>query len=181
MAYAIVKVLMLALARKKGKNSGQSMSDTKVDSVTNYLLLKNSLDKRKGFTNKKLQKLLYYTQAWNLVLHDETMFSDKFEAWIHGPAIPTVYGKYKKYGFMNITQEPDEDLIKALSSNDKLLIDAVWEVYGKYDGDYLELLSHNEAPWQKARANSDPFKPSKNVISEDDMKAFYGKLQEADS
>lgn len=157
------------------------MSDNKVDIATNFFLLKSSSDSRADFTNKKLQKLLYYTQAWSLVLLDKPMFTEKFEAWIHGPAIPSVYRKYKEYGFTSITQVADETLISKLDEDEIDLLADVWNVYGKYDGDYLELLTHNEEPWQKARENSDPFKASNNEISEDDMKAFYGKLKRSEA
>lgn len=157
------------------------MSNNKVDMVTNYFLQKSSSDKRTDFTNKKLQKLLYYTQAWSLVLRGKPMFSEKFEAWIHGPAIPSVYRKYKKYGFLSITQAADKSLVSKLKEDEMDLLADVWSVYGKYDGDYLELLTHNEEPWQKARENSDPFKASNNEISEDGMKAFYGQLKSSEA
>ena len=43
-------------------------------------------------SNLKLQKLLYYAQAWYLALHNEPLFPESIEAWVHGPAVPPVYG-----------------------------------------------------------------------------------------
>lgn len=129
--------------------------------------------KRKDFTNKKLQKLLFYAQAWSLVLNDKKLVNDKFEAWIHGAAIPALYGLYKRYGFNNIDEQFDEAEFSKLSDEEKELLDTVWEVYGKYDADYLEVLNHSEGPWQKARQNVSPFEPSSVVISENDMKQYY--------
>ena len=40
-------------------------------------------------TNKKLQKLLYYVEAWNLV-YKSSLIDDDFEAWVHGPVVPDV-------------------------------------------------------------------------------------------
>ena len=35
-------------------------------------------------TNLKLQKLLYYAQAWYLVLLNKPLFAEDFQAWAHG-------------------------------------------------------------------------------------------------
>lgn len=62
-----------------------------------------------SMTPKKLQKMLYYAYAWTLTLTNEKeddlsnkLFSDKFEAWVHGPVIPEIYQAYKEYGYTNI-------------------------------------------------------------------------------
>ena len=52
-------------------------------------------------------------------------------------------------------------------------LNQVWAVYGKYDAAYLELLTHSEEPWQKAREGVEPNVGSENVISLDDIKTFY--------
>jgi uncharacterized phage-associated protein len=150
------------------------MTKSKLNTVVNYFIYKNNKDK-KGLSNKKLQKLLYYSQAWNLALKDEELFPEKFEAWIHGPAIPTVYLKFKDFGFNDISQEVDEKELTSLSDYDRELLDAIWDLYGKYDGDYLELLTHNEEPWLDARKDTPPFISSKNEISTKVMKEYYGK------
>ncbi|MBW4622042.1 MAG: DUF4065 domain-containing protein [Cyanosarcina radialis HA8281-LM2] len=38
--------------------------------------------------NLKLQKLVYYSQAWHLAIHGTPLFEEDFQAWIHGPVIP---------------------------------------------------------------------------------------------
>lgn len=148
--------------------------------VAHYFMSKSRKSNRSDFSNKKLQKLLFYAQAWSLVLRNKKLINAKFEAWIHGAAIPAVYRRYKTYGFEDIKEEFDESEFSALSDDEKRLLDEVWNVYGKYDADYLELLNHNEAPWQKARENLSPFEPSDAEISETEMKQFYGaKLKKA--
>lgn len=146
----------------------------KVFIVADYFIHKNNLEK-KGLTNKKLQKLLYYTQAWNLALNNKKMFDDNFEAWIHGPAIPRVYGQFKNFGFRDIETKIDETEFSNLSKDDKKLLEAVWDVYGKYDADYLELLTHSEEPWQEARKNSHEYEASSEIISPSKMKEYYGR------
>ena len=49
-------------------------------------------------TNLKLQKLLYYAQAWHLAHFGSPLFSDDIEAWQYGPVIKSIYQKYSKFG-----------------------------------------------------------------------------------
>ena len=50
-------------------------------------------------SNLKMQKLLYYAQAWHLVNFRQRLFSDPIEAWDLGPVIRSVYSKYRKHGY----------------------------------------------------------------------------------
>src|SRR3954463_13629493 len=43
----------------------------------------------------KLQKLVYYCQAWSLAWTDEELFREEIEAWSNGPVIPSLYRKHK--------------------------------------------------------------------------------------
>ena len=43
----------------------------------------------------KLQKLLYYCQAWALVWDDKPLFKEKIEAWISGPVVRTLYNTHR--------------------------------------------------------------------------------------
>lgn len=124
-------------------------------------------------TNKKLQKLVYYAQAWSLVLRDQKLFSEEIEAWVHGPAVRSLYGQYKQFGFTGIRENIDPNSFKQLSAEEKSLLDEIWKVYGKFDAGYLEMLTHSEAPWQTARAGIESHQSSSNVISTESMKEFY--------
>ena len=141
------------------------------DDIAKFFLWKAEKD-GKPITNKKLQKLLYYAQAWNLVFEDKPLFKEDVEAWVHGPAVRKVYLRFKRFGFapIAITIKKEED-VKKLSKNK--VLDAVWRVYGKYDAQYLEELSHNEAPWQEAREGLKINESSDNIISLESMKNFY--------
>ena len=48
----------------------------------------------KKITNLKLQKLVYYSQAWFLGIYQKPLFSDKIEAWVHGPVVPALCRPY---------------------------------------------------------------------------------------
>lgn len=134
--------------------------------------LDNESDK-KNLTNKKLQKLLYYSQAWSLVLKDKELFKEDFQAWIHGPAIPEVYKKYKQFGSNVIDIDIEEDSLKKLTEDEKELLNEIWKIYGKYDTSYLELLTHSEDPWQNARNDCMPYDNSQTIITKKEMKKYY--------
>jgi len=142
--------------------------------VANYFIYKNKIDP-KQLTNKKLQKLLYYSQAWNLVINNEKLFDDKIEAWIHGPSIPSIYLEFKKFGYNEIKLDIEKSDFSDITEQEKNVLDSVWNVYGKYDANYLEFLTHNEAPWQKARSGLMPYESSSAEISVDEMKSYYGQ------
>lgn len=151
--------------------------DTTALKVAEYFL-KKAADEGKTLTNKKLQKLVYYAQVWSVAVFDERLFKEKIEAWIHGPAIPTLYNKFKKFQFGPIKV----DLSKtdfSFSDKQKSLLDNVWRVYGKYDAEYLEALTHSELPWQEARNGVSPDEPSKKEIDLSIAREFYAKKREA--
>jgi uncharacterized phage-associated protein len=117
-------------------------------------------------SNLKLQKLVYYSQAWHLALFGTVLFPDPIEAWVHGPVIRGVFTKYK-YGNL----EPARFDLAA----DSHLVD-VFDAYGNFAGSQLERMTHSEKPWIEARAGLAADAPSKNVIRVDTMREFYGAL-----
>lgn len=123
-------------------------------------------------TNLKLQKLLYYSQAWYLALEDVSLFSEDIEAWIHGPVVPRVFGTFKEYRWSVIDRPVnpliDEAVVRHL--NDVLV------AYGKFGATDLERLTHSEQPWIYARRGLAPDEPSRNVISTNHMKSFYRSM-----
>ena len=145
---------------------------TNAKGIAGYFIWKAQRE-GEAITNKKLQKLLYYAQAWSLVLHDKRLFGEKIEAWVHGPAVRDVYFEFKKFGFGPITKNISATEIAGISADTKKFLDQVWSVYGKRDAAYLEYLSHSEMPWQKAREGLEPHIGSENEISLSDMKEFY--------
>lgn len=122
-----------------------------------------------SMTQKKLQKLCYYAQGLYGALTDEKLFNEELEAWIHGPVSPLLYNKYKGYGCFNIPKKELKDENQEL----KEIIEQIYRIYGKLDGDQLEYLTHKEKPWRKARGNLEPYEPSNEIISFEDMKNYF--------
>jgi uncharacterized phage-associated protein len=159
---------------------GLSNNKTSALQVAEYFINKSNKES-KTITNKKLQKLLYYAQVWSLVLNDEKLFSERIEAWVHGPAIPSIYGRFKCFEFNPIVLDTSK-ISFSFSKKQTELLDSVWSVYGKYPAEYLEALSHSELPWQEARKEISSSEASKNIISLVTAKKFYaGKLKSSTS
>ena len=49
-------------------------------------------------SNLKLQKILYFVQAFFLEAKNEECFREEIESWDFGPVVPEVYREYRKYG-----------------------------------------------------------------------------------
>lgn len=144
---------------------------------------------QKGDTvsHKKLQKLLYYVEAWHLVNFKTPILEENFEAWVHGPVVPELYHKLKEFGFNNLQVINDEfDSVdkeiqaiierNAISSEQIELIESVLSRYGSLTSFELELLSHSEDPWVEARQNIPPHVPCNNVIPKERMLEFYSNM-----
>jgi len=126
-----------------------------------------------SMSHKKLQKLCFYAKAWYLALYNINIINEPFEAWVHGAVQPDLYQKYKIYGFSYIPQVLDTSGIP-----EEFLSFArdIYDSYGELDGDELEKLNHSEAPWINARHGLKPWQNSNEIISEDDMKAYYRSI-----
>lgn len=121
-------------------------------------------------TNLKLQKLVYYAQAWYLALNGERLIPDAFEAWVHGPVVPALYERFSAYRWNPISEDvPVPCLPKEVEDH----LREVDEVYGGLLNWDLERQVHAEFPWLAAREGLDPHEPSTNVISEEGMQRFY--------
>lgn len=129
---------------------------------------------KETMTHKKVQKLCYYAQAWHLVLYDETLVNERFEAWIHGPVCPSLYMDLREYSWHKI---PKREMPKNIKDNEIVmdLIDEVYRVYGDLDGNDLEALTHSELPWKEAREGVEPWQGCNNIISTVTMVDFYRK------
>lgn len=72
--------------------------------IADYLLAE-CRERGELLTNLKLQKLLYYADAWNLALRDRPLFEEKFKAWVHGPVLTSQYHRFKDYRWKPISEE----------------------------------------------------------------------------
>lgn len=126
--------------------------------------------KKADISNLKLQKLLYYAQAWHLALYDAPLFDDKIEAWVHGPVVRGVFREYKEFGWKPLSVQISN---RIFSDEVNGHLKEVIRVYGKFDAVILERMTHREAPWRDARGNLAPDEPSNRAITHEAMKKFY--------
>jgi len=151
------------MARYKGLS--KELSD-----IAKYFIFLSNRDNR-TMVNLKLQKLVYYAQAWNLVFNNKRLFKDPIEAWIHGPAVHSLWRKYKKFGFKKIDVNVPDNF--NFPEKTKKALDDVWYVYGGFDAKFLERLTHYERPWQDARDGLNVNEFSKANLTAGSMKKFY--------
>ena len=123
-------------------------------------------------TNLKLQKLLYYAQAWRLAFTGEPLFAESIEAWVHGPVVPLVFRKFREYRWGSI-----DCAVHPVANDDVVLhIGCVLDTYGKFTATRLEHMTHRESPWLEARQGIPMDEPSQNVITKQSMQRFYSEL-----
>ena len=138
----------------------------------------NSTDREAGddITHLKVQKLLYYAQGWSLVQFDKPLFNEAMQAWVHGPVVPSVWSHLKDHGWVSI---PLQRLNKRVPTIHAGLLIAINERYGIYTAKKLEKMTHEETPWRRARGNLPVHERCTNVISLEDMKAYFQSVQAA--
>lgn len=131
------------------------------------------LEKQGKMTTMKLQKLCYYAQAWSLVWEGKPLFEDEFEAWTNGPVCKTLFDAHK--GKFHI-EKNDIIIQSTLTESERETIDAVLDVYGNKDPQWLSTLTHLERPWNEARTGYADGENCSEIITNDSMKEYYGSL-----
>lgn len=128
-------------------------------------------------SNLKLQKLVYYAQAWHLAIQHQPLFQEDFEAWIHGPVIPELYQKYKSFGWKPIVEEVKPQLPSKIVQ----FLEEVAVEYFCCDAYELEQMTHIEKPWNLARGDLPLDAPSQEIIKKEWIEEYYGaRVQEED-
>ena len=135
----------------------------------------------------KLQKLLYYVQAWYMVFYGKgnAPFADKPQVWVNGPVYPEVYLAYKgKTANMCdhlkasdfCEGEPEvamRELTGILDGLDFELLESIILLYGSKSQNDLIFLTHSERPWAEAREGLRPFDRSNKELSLEIMYEYY--------
>ena len=125
-----------------------------------------------GVTNLKLQKILYFIEAYSLAVAGKSLFPDSIEAWEYGPVIPSVYHKFKTFGSSPIIQK--ETKVKVDEKTASLISD-VWNTFNKYSASRLVDITHRHDPWKNTYAKNSK-SGLKTSISRDEMKKYYKGL-----
>ena len=149
--------------------------------VINY-----SNEKGYGISNLKLQKILYFIQAYFLIYKPtRRCFSAKIEAWDFGPVVPIAYNEYVMFGGCDIPTVRSyvaldkrniwnskrlrfEDV--AIADEDKALIDKVVDKFADYTATDLVLLTQKQAPWIEAYNASN----QNDEITPEALRKYFG-------
>lgn len=138
--------------------------------VAKYVLEKTGL-----MSTMKLQKLVYYSQAWSLVWDDAPLFDERIEAWANGPVVPTLFEFHK--GRYNVSQNFFRQAdTTSLTQTQRDTIDGIIEFYGPKSAQWLSDLTHSEAPWIEARRGIPDGVRGNSEITLESMAEYYGSL-----
>jgi uncharacterized phage-associated protein len=136
------------------------------DAVANFFLQRGD-----EITPMKLQKLVYFAHGWHLGLKSNPLINEHFEAWRHGPVIPSLFREFKYFGNSPISRkakelryvgeseisleeiEPSIDSeVQDEAERDFLnaFLDRVWKTYGHFTAIQLSNLTHEKGtPWDR--------------------------------
>lgn len=142
-----------------------------IDVANFFISLSNSAEEG-HITNMKVNKLVYFAQAWSMVNLKEKLFDENIEAWQHGPVVPSVYNSFSKYKSHNIDKTCgifDENNF----TNEQIdLLTDVALAYGAYSAAYLRGLTHKPGtPWSMVYEEH-----KKNIIPDEMIYNYFKKM-----
>jgi uncharacterized phage-associated protein len=74
--------------------------------IANYFIQSVDTDSGDNITHLKLQKLMYFAQAWYLANINKVLFDEDMQAWAHGPVTPSIWHKYKENRWGSLSLAP---------------------------------------------------------------------------
>jgi uncharacterized phage-associated protein len=155
-----------------------------IDDAADYIILR-LVSGGEHINLLKLQKLVYYAQAWNMAIRGKPLFDGKFQAWVHGPVSRKLYDRFSESKSL-YSPVSESDLQTGFDPNrispeDRAHIDAVMEVYAPFSGSQLEEMTHQELPWQSARRGFEPSQRCEIEIDELLVSQYYSQRLQATS
>ena len=164
---------MLTFLKKllKYESVGHNQREAKMANV--FDVARYILDKQGAMTTMKLQKLVYYCQAWSLVWDEKPLFTEEIQAWASGPVVRELYDVHR--GIFTICSIPKGDIAN-LGDEEIATIDAVLEAYGDKPAQWLADLTHMEEPWNEAREGIELGDNCENEIALASMEEYYSSL-----
>jgi uncharacterized phage-associated protein len=128
-------------------------------------------------THLRLQKLLYYVQAWSLVQREAPMFEERIEAWANGPIVRDLYSRLAANGRGPILPEDvDAEGEIDLADDERDFVSQVWYSYKGYSASRLWEMTHEEDPWINARKGYGPADRCDVEITHEAMRAYFSAV-----
>ena len=127
------------------------------------IIMKYSKENNLEYSNLRVQKLLYFIQAYFIVALKKVCFNETILAWAYGPVVREVYDAIK-----NEEIDLEEELfMHNISQEDKNIIENLVQNYKNKSTWELVEITHRQDPWVKAYPN--------NVITPKSMGDYFGK------
>ncbi len=148
-----------------------------IHDVTDYVIVR-LVTGRMPLNQLKLQKLLYYIQAWHLAHTSRPIVPARFQAWVHGPVNREVFDRFRAHKMLYSPMTAEDVRAgfcsdQSLSAVERGFIDGVLDVYAPLAGDQLEAMTHQEEPWVAARGSLSPDQRCETEIDESLMARYY--------
>jgi uncharacterized phage-associated protein len=131
------------------------------------------LQQRGSMSAMKLQKLVYYSQAWHLVWEEQPLFEEPVQAWANGPVVRELYDEHRGKFTVSTWRKGDPS---NLTEAERDSIDVVLEFYGPKSAVWLSEATHREDPWKDARGGLPPTVRSSKEITPAAMAEYYSSL-----
>jgi uncharacterized phage-associated protein len=128
------------------------MNDNRADQPSALDVAAAILRETGPIDHMKLEKLLYFAQAWHLAWYDEPLFREPVEAWKWGPMVEEVWQRYKVFGRDPIPAPVigDPDVVRGRAAD---LVAVIADTYGRMASPQLSDLTHEDPLWQAAWQN----------------------------
>lgn len=123
-------------------------------------------------TTMKLQKLVFYCQAWHLAFTGNPLFPETIEAWARGPVVPKLHRQHRRQYEVSSWPSGNPD---RLDGAENRTVEWVVTKYGGFSAEALSRMTHQEVPWIVARGLTSEGEKSSEPISHDQMRAFYSR------
>ena len=156
------------LTWEKVQDDSFDTPEIRVFDVAAYILEKKGI-----MSTMKLQKLIYYSQAWSMVWDEKPLFEEDIEAWANGPVVRDLFYYYRGRYQIETVEIGNPRLLDQEQQN---TVDAVLDYYGDKSAQWLIELTHFEDPWILAREGLPPLERGDKVIPLDAMADYYSSL-----
>jgi uncharacterized phage-associated protein len=161
--------MVISIGNAAGSEGGAALAD--VNDVAAALVSRTG-----PVTTMKLQKLVYYSQAWHLVFQAEPLFPDVIEAWPQGPVTRVLYEQHRGRRRVEDWLSGDRGRLTAAES---ATVEWVLGKYGHFSAESLSQMTHMEAPWRIARGLLEPDERSSEPIGQQEMQHYYARQRAA--
>lgn len=143
--------------------------------LANYVIMRCNKE-NKEISNLKLQKMVFYCQAYHIARYRERLIDNQFEAWRHGAVLPALYDDYSYLGYSNIHKYNEVEYNNMRSEFGEYLtgfLDKIIDKYSVLTPSEIRELNHREEPWIEAREGYEPEERCNEEIKEEIIYRYY--------